>query len=246
MTNKAGQKVALVTGASRGIGKQIARVLSQKGYALAIHYGKNQDAAANLAAELPNSQIFGCPLEDEAAIGILVKEVKAHFGSIDLLINNAGRAIDQVVTFAKPSDFQTLINTNLMPVFLLSKLISRQMIKQKSGNIINITSVVGHTGNGGQAMYAATKSAITGFTQSIAMDLAGFGIRCNCVAPGFIQTDMTDELPEDVKTGILSQIPLKRLGQTEEVANAVAFLASEAASYITGTTLHVNGGMYRN
>ena len=165
-------------------------------------------------------------------------------GRIDVLVNNAGMSIDQVLTFAKPKDFYQLIDVNLKPVFLLSKAVTKVMIKQKSGRIINMSSVVGHTGNAGQSMYAATKGAITSFTQSISADLAPFGILANCVAPGFIGTDMTDALPDEAKEAIMAKIPLKKLGDPMDVANAVAFLCSDKSSYITGTTLHVNGGMF--
>ena len=170
----------------------------------------------------------------------LVKVVKAELGSLDVLVNNAGLAVDQILPLAKPSDFDLLLNTNLKPVFLLAKAASRVMIRQKGGRIINITSVVGHTGNPGQSMYAATKAAVTAFTQSIAQEFGSIGILANCVAPGFIETDMTKDLKEEVKQSIL----VRRLGQAEEVAAAVEFLASSKASYITGTTIHINGGMF--
>ncbi len=238
------QKVALVTGASRGIGKAIAQSLSQKGYLVAIHYRSQESKAQELAESIPGSKIFQADLGSEESCATLAKNVKEAFGRIDVLVNNAGMSIDQLITFAKPADFDQILNVNLKSVFNLTKAVSRFMIKQKSGSIINLTSVVGHTGNGGQSMYAASKGAITAFTKSIAVDLAGFGIRANCVAPGFIKTDMTDALSDDVKEGISSKIPLKRLGSPEEVASCVNFLASDEASYITGSTLHVNGGMY--
>lgn len=238
------QKVALVTGASRGIGKAIAQSLSQKGYLVAIHYRSQESKAQELAEAIPGSKIFQADLGSEESCAQLAKNVKEAFGRIDVLVNNAGMSIDQLITFAKPQDFDQILNVNLKSVFNLTKAVSRFMIKQKAGSIINLTSVVGHTGNGGQSMYAASKGAITAFTKSIAVDLAGFGIRANCVAPGFIKTDMTDALGDDVKEAISAKIPLKRLGTGEEVANCVAFLASPEASYITGSTLHVNGGMY--
>ncbi len=238
------QKVALVTGASRGIGKAIAQSLSQKGYLVAIHYRSQESKAQELAESIPGAKIFQADLGSEESCAALAKNVKEAFGRIDVLVNNAGMSIDQLITFAKPADFDQILNVNLKSVFNLTKAVSRFMIKQKSGSIINLTSVVGHTGNGGQSMYAASKGAITAFTKSIAVDLAGFGIRANCVAPGFIKTDMTDALSDEVKEGISSKIPLKRLGSPEEVANCVGFLASDDASYITGSTLHVNGGMY--
>jgi 3-oxoacyl-[acyl-carrier protein] reductase len=238
------QKVALVTGASRGIGKAIAQSLSQKGYLVAIHFRSQEAQAQALAAGIPGSKIFQADLGSEESCVQLAKNVKEAFGRIDVLVNNAGMSVDQLITFAKPADFDQILNVNLKSVFNLTKAVSRFMIKQKGGSIINLTSVVGHTGNGGQSMYAASKGAITAFTKSIAVDLASFGIRANCVAPGFIKTDMTDALADEVKEGISAKIPLKRLGNPEEVASCVCFLASSEASYITGSTLHVNGGMY--
>lgn len=238
-------KVALVTGASKGIGAACAKALHQEGFKIAIHFRSKPELAEGLKAELPGAEIFQYDLSEDGACEALVKEVVKTMGSLDVLVNNAGMSIDQLITFAKPADFTKLIDTNLKPVFLLSKLASKQMIRKKAGSIVNVTSVVGHTGNGGQAMYASTKSAITGLTKSMAADLAGFGIRANCVAPGFIETDMTGALNEEVQAKILEKIPLGRLGSTEEIGNAVSFLCSEKASYITGTTLHVNGGMHR-
>lgn len=240
------KKVALITGASRGIGKACAQAMAAAGYQVALHYRSGESEAQELAASLSDAVCFQADLADEEACLGLIKRVKQDLGRIDVLVNNAGISIDQVITFAKPSDFDTLLNVNLKPVFLLTKAVSRIMIKQKSGSIINMSSVVGHTGNGGQSMYAATKAAITAFTKSVAVDLAGFGIRANCVAPGFIDTDMTKSLPTEVHEAITSQIPLKRLGSPEDIGHAVAFLASEKAGYITGSTLHVNGGMFGN
>lgn len=238
------KKVALVTGASRGIGTACARSLAAAGYRVAVHYRSGEDLATALCKELDDAMPFKADLADEEACKELVKVVRQEMGRIDVLVNNAGMAIDQVITFAKPTDFDKLIAVNLRPAFVLTKLVSKVMIKQKGGTIINMSSVVGHTGNAGQSMYAATKGALTAFTKSIAQDLAGFGIRCNCVAPGFIKTDMTDALPAEVQEAILGTIPMKRLGDASEVGNAVKFLCSDDASYITGTTLHVNGGMY--
>jgi 3-oxoacyl-[acyl-carrier protein] reductase len=241
------QKVALVTGAARGIGAACALALGKAGYKVAVHYRGSDDKARAIVSQLPDgtAQAFKFDLTAPNACQELIKVVKDEMGSVDVLVNNAGVAIDQLLAFAKPDDFDTLIATNLKPVFLLSKAVSKVMIRQKGGRIINISSVVGHLGNPGQSMYVATKAAITGMTKSIAAELAGFNILVNCVAPGFIATDMTDGLKEEHKQAILGMIPLKRLGQPEEVAAAVAFLASDNASYITGTTLHVNGGMYR-
>jgi 3-oxoacyl-[acyl-carrier protein] reductase len=238
------QKVALVTGASRGIGAACALALGEAGYRVAVHYRGSEDKARAVCEKIPGALPVKFDLSQDGACEELVKLVKSEMGSLDVLVNNAGVSIDQLLPFAKVEDFDTLIATNVRPVFLLSKLAAKQMIRQKGGRIINVSSVVGHSGNMGQSMYAATKAAITGFTKSIAKDLAGFGILANCVAPGFIETDMTDALPEDVRQAILNTIPLKRLGSADEVAHAVAFLASDKASYITGTTIHVNGGMY--
>lgn len=241
-----GERVALITGASRGIGKACAVALASEGFKIAIHYRGSEDLAKELAGSLPEASIFQADISDEEQCKTLFKSVKDKYGRVDVLVNNAGMSIDQVITFAKPSDFEKILSVNIKSVFNLCKLVSKQMIKQKSGSIINLSSVVGHTGNAGQSMYAASKGAITSFTKSIAMDLAGFGIRVNTVAPGFIETDMTEALPEDVKEAILSKIPLKRLGEPQEVGKAVAFLASDSSSYITGSTIHVNGGMYTN
>lgn len=241
------QKVALVTGAARGIGAGCALALGKAGYKVAVHYRGSEDKARAVVAALPDgaAMAFKFDLTEDGACQELVKVVKAEMGSLDVLVNNAGVAIDQLFTFAKVEDLDTLLATNLKPVFLLSKAASKVMIRQKAGRIINISSVVGHVGNPGQSMYVATKAAITGMSKSMAAELAGFGILVNCVAPGFIATDMTEGLKDEHKQAILNTIPLKRLGTPEEVGAAVAFLASDGASYITGTTIHVNGGMFR-
>lgn len=242
--NLMSNKVALVTGASRGIGRACAQALSKDGYKIAIHYRSGEDAAISLAKEIGEAKTFQADLANEDDCKNLVKQVKQDMGRIDVLVNNAGMSIDQVITFAKPDDFDKILSVNLKPVFLLSKLVTKVMIKQKEGHIINMSSVVGHTGNAGQSMYAASKGGITAFTKSISMDLAPFGIKANCIAPGFIGTDMTDTLPEEAREAILQKIPMRRLGQPQEVASVVSFLCSEQASYITGSTIHVNGGMY--
>lgn len=240
------EKVALVTGAARGIGAACAVALGQAGFKVAIHYRGSEDAAHAVARQLPEgmAKTFRFDLTSAEACQDLIKAVKEEMGRLDVLVNNAGVAIDQVLAFAKLDDFETLLSTNLKPVFLLSKFAAKQMIRQRSGRIINISSVVGHTGNAGQSMYAATKAAMTGFTKSIAQELASAGILCNCVAPGFIETDMTHGLTDEQKQSILARVPLKRLGRPEDIGHAVSFLASDQATYITGTTLHVNGGMY--
>jgi len=237
-------KVALVTGASRGIGRACAKALAEHGFRVAIHYRSQEEKARELAESLPESKIFHADLANEEDCKQLVKAVKEAMGRIDVLVNNAGVSIDQIITFAKPQELEQVMDTNFKSVFHLSKAVSRIMIKQKTGNIINLTSVVGHTGNAGQSMYAASKGAVTAFTKSIAADLANFGINVNCVAPGFIDTEMTTTLSDEVKVQISNKIPLKRLGTADEVAGVVAFLASDAATYITGSTIHVNGGMF--
>ena len=241
---KSNQKVALITGAARGIGAACARELNAAGYRIALHYRSSEAAANEVCNSLNDSKTFSADLSDSDQCKQLVKDVFSYFGRIDVLVNNAGMAIDQILPFYKDADFDTMISTNLKPVFMLSKLCSKKMIRPKKGRIINISSVVGHTGNGGQSVYCATKGAMTSFTKSIAIDLAGFGITANCVAPGFIQTKMTADLPEEMHAKLLEQIPLKRMGEPKEIASAVRFLASDEAGYITGSTLHVNGGLY--
>lgn len=239
-------KVALVTGASRGIGAACALALGRAGFKVAVHYRGSEDKARAICSQIPGAMAFKADLSNQQECQDLVKVVAAELGPISVLVNNAGVSIDQILPFAKPEDFDTMISTNLKPVFLLSKFASKGMIRQKGGRIINIASVVGYSGNAGQSMYAATKGAITAFTKSIALDLAQFNILANCIAPGFIQTDMTDALPDQAKEAALQKIPLKRLGSPEDIAGAVAFLASDQAAYITGSTLHVNGGMFTN
>jgi 3-oxoacyl-[acyl-carrier protein] reductase len=239
-------QVALVTGASRGIGAACALALGLAGFKVAVHYRGSEEKALAVCEKIPGARPFKADLADAAACQALIKTVVAEMGPIAVLVNNAGISIDQILPFAKPEDFDTLLNTNLKPVFLLSKFVSKGMMRAKAGRIINIASVVGYTGNPGQSMYSSTKGAITAFTKSIAQELGSFGILCNCVAPGFIKTDMTDALPEAAKEGILAKIPLKKLGTPEDVAAAVVFLAGDSAQYITGSTIHVNGGMFTN
>lgn len=237
-------RVALITGASRGIGEACARALRADGFSIALHYRRDDELAARICAEIGAAEPFKADLKDSAACEALVKQVKAKFGRIDVLVNNAGMVKDQILPFARLEDFQELVDVNLRAVFIVSKFVSKQMIRQKSGRIISITSVIGHTGNVGQCAYAATKSAITGFTKGIAQDLAQFGILCNCVAPGLIVSEMTDRLTAEVKEQIRARIPLQKFGKPSDVAAAVAFLASPQVAYITGETIHVNGGVY--
>jgi len=237
-------RVALVTGASRGIGAWCAIALGRAGFKVIVHYNSQAAKAEAVCQEIQGAVALQADISDLKSCDELMKTIKSEHGGVDVLVNNAGICIDQVLAFAKPEDFSKLLQVNLQPVFYLSKLASRQMLRKRWGRIINLSSVVGYSGNAGQSMYAATKAAITGFTKSIAIELAPAGILINTVAPGFIATDMTSELDDKAKDHILTSIPLKRMGRPDEIASVVKFLASEEASYITGSTIHVNGGMF--
>lgn len=240
-------KTAIVTGGSRGIGRAIAVALAAEGANVAVIYAGNT-AAAEETLDLITEQggravSLQCDVSDSAAVADMVKAVKEQFGTIDILVNNAGITRDGLLMRMKESDWQAVIDTNLTGTFYCTKAVTKWMMKQRSGSIINITSVVGQTGNAGQANYAAAKAGIIGFTKSVAKELASRNIRSNAVAPGCIATDMTAVLGEDVIDGMVRNIPLGRVAQPEEVAKAVVFLASENASYITGQVLNVDGGM---
>lgn len=239
---------ALVTGASRGIGRSIAIALAEAGADIAVNYAGSEDAAnetVRLIEELGVKAFavranVGIATEAEA----MVKQVNETFGKIDILINNAGITRDNLIMRMKEDEFDQVIETNLKGVFNCLKAVTRPMMKQRYGRIINISSVVGVLGNPGQANYVAAKAGVIGLTKASAKELASRGITVNCVAPGFIATDMTDELNEELRNKMLESIPLARLGQPEEIASVVSFLVSPAASYMTGQTLHVDGGMY--
>ncbi|TKJ91507.1 beta-ketoacyl-ACP reductase [Paenibacillus sp. CFBP13512] len=239
---------ALVTGASRGIGRSIAIALAEAGADIAVNYAGSEDAAnetVRLIEELGVKAFavranVGIATEAEA----MVKQVNETFGKIDILINNAGITRDNLIMRMKEDEFDQVIETNLKGVFNCLKAVTRPMMKQRYGRIINISSVVGVLGNPGQANYVAAKAGVIGLTKASAKELASRGITVNCVAPGFIATDMTDELSEELRNKMLEGIPLARLGQPEEIASVVSFLVSPAASYMTGQTLHVDGGMY--
>ncbi|MFF2482688.1 3-oxoacyl-[acyl-carrier-protein] reductase [Paenibacillus sp. NPDC058071] len=241
-------KKALVTGASRGIGRAIAVALAEAGADVAINYSGSEAAAAETAQAV--EALGRKAIVIKANVGKLdefeamVKEVQEQFGAIDILVNNAGITRDNLIMRMKEEEFDQVIETNLKGVFNGIKAVTRPMMKQRSGRIINISSVVGVLGNPGQANYVAAKAGVIGLTKASARELASRGITVNCVAPGFIQTEMTDKLPDDVKDSLSTQIPLARLGGPEDIANAVRFLASDAASYMTGQTVHVDGGMY--
>jgi len=241
-------KVALVTGASRGIGRAIALELAQAGAHVAINYSGNEEAAQQTAEEVQKfgrkAIVLRANVGESEAVNEMVKTVIDEFGQLDILVNNAGITRDNLLMRMKEEEWDDVININLKGVFNCTKAVTRQMMKQRSGRIINISSVVGALGNAGQANYVAAKSGVIGLTKSTARELASRGITVNAVAPGFIDTDMTAALPEDIKESLMKQIPLARLGAPEDIAKVVSFLASPAGAYMTGQTLHVDGGMY--
>jgi 3-oxoacyl-[acyl-carrier protein] reductase len=240
-------KVALVTGGSKGIGRACCFRLKEMGYKIALHYRSDKEEAFHVASELGDScSLYSFDLSEKGASEALMASVKKDYNRLDVLVNNAGVTLNKLLAFSKEEDYEFILNTNLRSVFLLSKLASRMMMVHKSGSIINMSSIAAFTGNKGLSLYSATKGAVVSFTKSLGMELAPFGIRVNCVAPGYIETKMTEAIPEEAKQKILEQIPLGRFGETQEIAKAVGFLASDDSSYITGTTLHVNGGMYRS
>lgn len=241
------KKVVLVTGASRGIGKQTAIELGQAGN-IVVGTATTEKGAAAISGYLSANNIEGKGLVldvcNEDSIKQCLDDTVTSFGAIQILVNNAGITRDNLLIRMKLSEWQDVYNTNIQSIFLLTKACLRAMMKAKSGRIINISSVVASTGNAGQVNYASAKAAIDGFTKSLAKEVASRGITVNSVAPGFISTDMTDELDEKQREEIIKSIPVARLGQTEDIAKAVKYLASDDAGYITGHTLHVNGGMY--
>ena len=240
-------KVAIITGGSRGIGKSICESFAQNGCNVAFTYNNSKESAESLAKELNGSGIKAKAYKSDAsnfddAIK-LVEDVLDDFGKIDILVNNAGIKKDNLLMRMEKSDFDSVINTNLSSVFNLTKASIKTFLKQRNGSIINISSVVGVKGNAGQSNYSASKAGIIGFSKSIALELGSRNIRSNVIAPGFIETDMTDSLSEDVINSWKESIPLKRGGNPSDVGNACVFLASDLSSYITGQTLHVDGGM---
>lgn len=237
-------KIALVTGATRGIGRAIAEELSAKGV-FVIGTATSEKGAESISAYL-GEQGKGLVLNvaDVDSVEQVLVKIKEEFGDIDILVNNAGITRDNLLMRMKDDDWFDIIQTNLTSVYRLSKAVLRTMMKKRFGRIISISSVVGSTGNPGQTNYCAAKAGVVGFSKALAKEVASRGITVNVVAPGFIATDMTDELTDDQKNAILSQIPAGQLGQAKDIAKAVAFLASEDSSYITGETIHVNGGLY--
>ncbi|AQS36530.1 3-oxoacyl-(acyl-carrier-protein) reductase [Shewanella psychrophila] len=237
-------KVALVTGASRGIGRAVAETLVSAG-ATVIGTATSERGAAAIQEYLGDNG-FGLVLNvtDADSVAELFSAVKEKAGDVNILVNNAGITRDNLLMRMKDDEWGDIIDTNLTSIFRTSKAVMRSMMKKRNGRIINIGSVVGSSGNPGQTNYCAAKAGLLGFTKSLAKEVASRHITVNAIAPGFIQTDMTDELTEEQQQGIMSQVPMARLGQAQEIANAVLFLASDSAAYITGETLHVNGGMY--
>jgi len=238
---------ALVTGSSRGIGRAIALELGRQGVNVAVNYAGNEALADEVVTELEQLGVQALKIQanvaDESEVKAMVKEVTKTFGSLDILVNNAGITRDNLLMRMKEEEFDDVIATNLKGAFLCTKAVARPMMRQRAGRIINIASIVGVSGNPGQANYVAAKAGVIGLTKSTAKELASRNILVNAIAPGFITTDMTDVLTEEQKEAILSQVPLAKLGEPEDVAKVVNFLASDASKYITGQTIHVDGGM---
>lgn len=236
-------KIVLVTGASGGIGSEICRVLSKAGAKIALsgtRVERLQEVQKDLVGE---SEIFPCNLSDSEAVSGLIGQVVDKFGSIDVLVNNAGLTADTLAMRLKDEDWDKVIAVNLTSTFKLCRAALKPMMKSRFGRIINMTSIVGHTGNPGQINYVASKAGMTGLAKSLAQEVATRGITVNCVAPGFIASEMTEKLNDAQKEGIMTKIPMQKMGEAKDIANAVLYLASDEASYITGQTIHVNGGM---
>ncbi|RID87206.1 3-oxoacyl-[acyl-carrier-protein] reductase [Peribacillus asahii] len=241
-----GKKV-LVTGASRGIGREIALELARLGADVAVNYAGSEAKANEVVDQIKalgrEAMAIQCDVANSESVAEMVKATIEQFGRLDILVNNAGITRDNLLMRMKESEWDDVINTNLKGVFLCTKAVTRQMMKQRSGRIINIASIVGVSGNAGQANYVAAKAGVIGLTKTSAKELAPRGITVNAIAPGFISTDMTDELTEEIQQAMLQQIPLARFGDPKDIASVAAFLASDASRYMTGQTLHVDGGM---
>lgn len=240
-----GKKI-LVTGGSRGIGAEIVRTLAAEGAKVAFTYSSNQESAQKILESLPGDghRILSMNVADENSVNSSLEGLIADWKEFDGLVNNAGITKDGLLMRMKSEDFDSVIGTNLKGTFYLTKTITKLMMKARKGSVVNITSVIGQTGNAGQANYAASKGGVVAFSKSVALELGSRNVRINCVAPGFIETDMTDALTADQKKSIMDKIPLQRMGSTKEIAEAVKFLLSDQSSYITGHTLSVNGGLF--
>lgn len=240
-------KTAIVTGASRGIGREIAIMLGKEGARVAVNYSGSKEKAEEVVEMIKQSGgdafAIQANVSDTEQVKQMIDETLKTFGSIDMLVNNAGITRDNLLMRMKEDEWDDVININLKGVFLCTKAVTRQMMKQRAGKIVNLASIVGVIGNPGQANYVAAKAGVIGLTKTTARELATRNITVNAVAPGFITTDMTDALPQDVKEQMLGSIPLGKLGSAQDVAGAVAFLLSDDANYITGQTIHVDGGM---
>ncbi|HLQ70263.1 MAG TPA: 3-oxoacyl-[acyl-carrier-protein] reductase [Bacillota bacterium] len=240
-------KVAIVTGASRGIGRAIALELAEKGADVVVNYANNTKKAEEVTQKIEEigrkSLCLKADIRDEKQMKEMVKEVIGTFGRVDILVNNAGVTNDNLIMRMKEDAFDEVVDTNLKGVFNCTKAVSRQMMKQKAGKIINVASIVGITGNPGQANYVAAKAGVIGLTKTTALEFASRNILVNAVAPGFITTEMTDVLTDEQKDSMLDMIPLNKLGKAEDVAKVVRFLASDDANYLTGQTIHIDGGM---
>ena len=241
------EKVVLVTGGSRGIGKEVALKFAKEGYNVVTNYVSDKTDKEGLKKEFENNNVKALVLKADVSktedVENLVKQAIDTFGKIDVLVNNAGITRDNLLMRMPEEDFDKVIETNLKGTFLVTKAVTKYMMKKRQGSIINLSSVVGVAGNAGQSNYSASKAGIIGFTKSVAKELASRNIRANAVAPGFIETDMTDVLKEDVKEHIYNQIPLKRMGTAKEVAELIYFLGSDNSSYITGQVINIDGGM---
>lgn len=240
-------KVALVTGASRGIGRAIAVTLAEKGARVIVNYNGSKEKAEEVVAQIRanggEAESFQCNVADFEKCGEMVNEIIAKYGHVDILVNNAGITRDGLLMKMSERDFDDVVSTNLKGAFNTIRHLSKHFLKQRSGKIINLSSVSGVMGNAGQANYSASKAGVIGLTKSVAKELGSRGINVNAIAPGFIETDMTDAMPEKAKEAVKEQITLKRVGKPQDIANVAAFLASEGADYITGQVISVDGGM---
>ena len=247
MTSHLNAKIALVTGGGRGIGRAICLELAARGATVIVNYNRSAAAADEVVTQIESAggvaKSLQTDVSDADQVAEMFKTIVSEFSQVDILVNNAGMTRDNVIMMMKPADFDAVIDTNLRSCWLCCKTAARSMMRKRTGSIINITSVVGIAGNGGQTNYAASKAGIIGLTKSLAKEVAARGIRVNAVAPGFVETDMTADLTDDIKDKAIDAIPLGRMGAPEDIAKAVAFLASDEAAYITGQTLVVDGGM---